>query len=77
MTAVELKFFHFLQCIWVFKKNYLGDQMITFNQLFELTDNFMGVCEWMVITEDNLLVSLLYHNEDALAVKYMNDYTLD
>ena len=33
------------------------------------------VCEWMIDTEDNILLALLYHYQDSFALEYMGFYS--
>jgi hypothetical protein len=60
---------------------------ITFTQLFDLILNvFLDtpkvaeasiriICDWMIDTDDNILLALLYHYQDAFALEYMGYYS--
>ncbi|CDW78613.1 UNKNOWN [Stylonychia lemnae] len=58
---------------------------ITYTQLFDIVKNMYEtssqikegikmICQWLLITDDNILLALLYHYQDNLALDYMGYY---
>ena len=67
-------------------RNTVDAIQITYTQVFDIIKNMYEqsamikqgikiVCEWMLITEDNILLALLYHYQDALALDFMGYYS--
>eukprot|EP00347_Sterkiella_histriomuscorum_P022855 403336899 len=66
-------------------RNSVDSTPITYTQLFDIIKNMYEstnqikegirfICQWMLITDDNILLALLYHYQDNLALDYMGYY---